>query len=282
MDATNTNKDRTIQLDGGRTLGYAEYGDPQGRPLFYFHGWPSSRIEARSWQGDAIAARLNIRLIAVDRPGTGLSDFLPKRRFVDWPKDVCALADHLGLPKFAVMSYSAGSPYALACAAFSGAERRPAASAWGIPDRLTRVGIVSGVGQPFSAPGATKGMPTIMLWTTARIHPRLTALLFSMMRGTLEKAPRDQLPTSAKQAMMAEADFEYIKQNPRINGANLDGGVEAMRRGTYGPAYDASLYWKPWGFRLEDIHVPVLVWHGEEDLNAPVEPHGRHLAKTIP
>jgi pimeloyl-ACP methyl ester carboxylesterase len=109
--------DRTrqlFQLPDGRMLGYAEYGDPQGRPLFYFHGWPSSRIEFAGLNGNEIASQLNVRVISVDRPGFGLSSYQAHHRFADWPEDVTCLADHLGLEQFAVMSYSAGSPYALA------------------------------------------------------------------------------------------------------------------------------------------------------------------------
>ncbi len=62
------NRTRNIfQVSQGRRLGYAEYGSPQGNPLFYFHGWPSSRIEFGGLNGDAIASRLNLR---VDRSGS--------------------------------------------------------------------------------------------------------------------------------------------------------------------------------------------------------------------
>jgi pimeloyl-ACP methyl ester carboxylesterase len=260
---------QSLQLPDGRVLGYAEYGAPQGKPLFYFHGWPSSRIEFSGLNGDAIASELQVRVIAMDRPGFGISGYQPRHRFVDWPQDVARLADHLGVDRFSVMGYSAASPYTLACA-------------HALADRLTSVGVVSGVAQPFSAPGATEGMPTIMLWTTARIHPRLTWLLFNMMKNTIANAPRDQLPTSAKQAMMAEADFAFIKEHPRVNGANLDGGAEALRQGGLGPAEAGALYWKPWGFRLEDIRTKVHVWHGEDDLNAPFAAHGKLLAKQLP
>jgi pimeloyl-ACP methyl ester carboxylesterase len=120
------------------------------------------------------------------------------------------------------------------------------------------------------------------LWTTARIHPRLTWFMFNMMKNTLANAPRDQLPKDAKQAMMAEADFAFIKEHPKVNGVNLDGGVEALRQGGLGPAEAGALYWKPWGFRLEDIHTKVHVWHGEEDLNAPFAAHGKVLAEKLP
>ena len=66
-------------------LGYAEYGDPHGKPLFYFHGWPSARIEFAGLNGNEIAAELHMRVISVDRPGFGLSSYQPHHRFVDWP-----------------------------------------------------------------------------------------------------------------------------------------------------------------------------------------------------
>jgi pimeloyl-ACP methyl ester carboxylesterase len=260
---------QTFRLPDGRTLGYAEYGNPQGRPLVYFHGWPSSRIEFGGLNGNAVASELNVRVIAVDRPGFGLSSYLPHHRFMDWPRDVSWLADHLGLDRFVVMGYSASSPYTLACA-------------HALADRLTAVGVVSGVAQPFSAPGATDGMPTIMLWRTARIHPRLTWLLFKMMKSRITNGPRDQLPKSAKQAMLAEADFEFIKKHPDAIAASMDGGAEALRQGGLGPAEAGALYWKPWGFHLEDIYTKVHVWHGEADLNAPFAAHGRCWHKNCP
>jgi hypothetical protein len=82
--------DHTIRLRGGRRLGYAEWGDPRGGPLLFFHGWPGSRIEARL--GDKAASVSGVRLIAIDRPGMGLSDFQPGRTLLDWPADVVQVA----------------------------------------------------------------------------------------------------------------------------------------------------------------------------------------------
>jgi pimeloyl-ACP methyl ester carboxylesterase len=121
-----------------------------------------------------------------------------------------------------------------------------------------------------------------MLWTIARIHPRLTWLLFNMMKNTITNGPRDQLPQSAKQAMMAEVDFAYIKEHSAIMASNMDGGAEAIRQGGLGPAESAGLYWKPWGFCLEDIRMKVHVWHGEADLNAPFGAHGKVLVQKLP
>ena len=128
-----------ITLSDGRKLDFNEYGPASGTPLFYFHGSPSSRIEFKLFGSEDLLESLNIRLIAADRPGSGLSDFQPNRRFMDWPKDVVALANHLNLERFAILGYSGGGPYAAVCAL-------------AIPERITRVGIVSGTA-PFTVPG---------------------------------------------------------------------------------------------------------------------------------
>ena len=103
--------DHTIRLPDGRTLGYSEYGSPTGNTLFYFG---SSRLEACLLA--RAAANAGVRVIGTDRPGMGLSQFQPGRRLLDWPADVVALADHLGIARFAVVGVSAGGPHALACA----------------------------------------------------------------------------------------------------------------------------------------------------------------------
>ncbi|MDJ0497340.1 MAG: alpha/beta hydrolase [Acidimicrobiia bacterium] len=101
---------QTLRLEGGRALGYAEWGDASGFPLFHFHGSSSSRLE-RPVQPDVLSA---VRLVTIDRPGHGLSDFQPDRSLLDWPEDIAALADHLGIEGFAVSGWSFGGPYALA------------------------------------------------------------------------------------------------------------------------------------------------------------------------
>ena len=71
---------KKIYLRDGRILSYAEYGDPCGKPIFFFHGTPGSRYFRPP---DEITARLGVRLICVDRPGYGESTFQPGRRILD-------------------------------------------------------------------------------------------------------------------------------------------------------------------------------------------------------
>lgn len=122
---------QTITLEDGRKLGYAEFGDLQRKPIFYFHGHRSSRLEPKMY--DFEKKQYEVRLIAVDRPGYGVSDFQKDRKLLDWPVDVVELADSLDIDKFAVLGGSGGGPYVAACA-------------YTIPDRLTTCGIVSGLG----------------------------------------------------------------------------------------------------------------------------------------
>jgi pimeloyl-ACP methyl ester carboxylesterase len=132
-----------FRLLDGRALGYAEYGVPDGAPVLYFHGFPGSRLEAALTEGPATA--LGARVIALDRPGYGLSDPQLGREIGHWPEDVGQLADHLGLERFAVLGTSGGGPYAMACAAR-------------LAERLTHVGLICSL-SPLDRPGALTGMP---------------------------------------------------------------------------------------------------------------------------
>ncbi|MFG6094797.1 alpha/beta hydrolase [Leptothoe sp. ISB3NOV94-8A] len=119
-----------LTLPDNRRLAYAEYGNPNGHPVLYFHGGGASRLEPLLL-GDEVFIRLGLRLIAPDRPGIGQSNFQPNRGFSDWTKDVIFLADTLGLDKFSVLGVSSGGGYTAACAAK-------------IPHRLYSAVIVSG------------------------------------------------------------------------------------------------------------------------------------------
>jgi pimeloyl-ACP methyl ester carboxylesterase len=133
--------ENAIALADGRRLAYREYGARDGAPVFFFHGWPGSRLDFAP--NDATAADAGVRVIAVDRPGIGGSDPQAGRRVLDWPVDVAALADSLALDRFAVLGFSFGGPYARACA-------------YALPDRVTYAGLVSCLG-PIDDPAAKRG-----------------------------------------------------------------------------------------------------------------------------
>ena len=101
-----TDNAATVRAVDGRTLVYAEAGDPNGAPVFYFHGLPGSRSDFDRLGIPEALVDSGVRLIGVDRPGFGASDFQPGRRYDDWPADVATVADELGISRFAVLGRS--------------------------------------------------------------------------------------------------------------------------------------------------------------------------------
>jgi pimeloyl-ACP methyl ester carboxylesterase len=255
---------QTLVLRDGRRLGYGEFGRPDGEPGFYFHGHPGSRLEAEF--ADAAAADAGARIIALDRPGYGLSDFQPDRAILDWPRDVEQAADAFGFDRVSVMGSSGGGPYALACA-------------HELPERITRAGIVSGVG-PFDAPGATEGMrwQNEVGFRLGTRFPPLARLIMWSMEQQLHRRPERTLDAVAEAMSAVDAEIARRPEVRSILGAVL---AEAFRQGSRGAAVDVVLLGRPWGFRLEEIRAEVFLWQGEADVLVPPA-MGRHLAATIP
>lgn len=255
---------RVLRLPDGRRLGYAEFGDPNGVPCFFFHGIPGSRLEAAFT--DELAARHGIRVIGIDRPGMGLSDFVLGRRFLDWPPNVTALADALGIERFAVAGVSGGAAYVAACAL-------------AIPERLSAAAIVSGMG-PQDTPGAKHDMRPSrrLLLAVGRRTPRLMAAIIAPFTRRAARDPQRYLDEMAP--VMAEADRAVLAL-PKVRETFLTNYTESFRQGGAGMALDVALYTHPWGFRLQDITADVHIWHGADDRNVPVA-FGRGLASAIP
>ena len=261
MNSTESNQ--TIRLEGGRSLGYAEWGNASGFPLVHFHGSSSSRLEHPVQQG----VLAGVRLVTIDRPGHGLSDFQPERRLLDWPQDVAALADHLGIERFAVSGWSAGGPYAVACA-------------YRIPERLTAVGLVSSFG-PYDRPGATAGMDRfnkVALAMARRMPWAVTRRVTGVMGRAFAKDPEG---AAGRRFASAPAPDQQALSDRRATDMLLASMVESFRAGSDGSAWEARLFTLPWGFRLQDIAVPVALWHGDADINSPVGT-GEYLSRTIP
>jgi len=258
------NSGRTLPLRDGRHLGFAEYGKPDGEPGFYFHGHPGSRLEPGF--ADVAATEAGVRIVALDRPGYGLSDFQPDRTILDWPRDVEEAAEALGLTRFSVIGGSGGGPYALACA-------------YELPERVTRAGLISGVG-PYDAPGATQGMrwQNRLGFQFAARFPPLARLIMSSMERQLRRDPERTLNAIVR--AMSPSDAE-IARRPEVHEVLAAEIAEAFRQGSRGAARDVVLLGRSWGFRLDAIKPVVLLWQGEDDVLVPPA-MGRHLATQIP
>jgi pimeloyl-ACP methyl ester carboxylesterase len=264
VDIPDADENGTLSLGDGRRLGYAQYGKPDGEPIFYFHGHPGSRLEARF--AHEAAAATGFRVIALDRPGYGLSDFQPGRAITDWPADVVEVADQLGISRFSVGGVSGGGPYALACA-------------WRLPERIARVAVISSVA-PHQAPGVMKGMH----WQT-RIGVRLGARWPALGRAVMSSMRRDMTnrPERTVEALartMSPADAEIVRR-PEVRDVLIADITESFRPGAAGAAWELVLLGRPWGFSLREIKQEVYLWQGEADTLVPPA-MGRYLAQEIP
>ena len=248
-----------LTLPDNRQLAYAEYGDPNGHPVFYFHGAPSSRLEPLIL-GESVISRFGLRVIAPDRPGVGQSDFQPNRGFSDWVNDVVFLADAFSLDKFSVLGLSGGCGYVAVCAAK-------------IPERLHAAVIVSGAWRM----DLNEDLSTInrLDWFFAKRIPIVHLGWLKLMQQSLKGKPEKLLPKFKKQFPLA--DYLVLEQPGRIEPL-CETTLEAMRRGAKGAAYDLQLYAREWDFSLDEIQMPLIMFHGEQDINVPLSPIKRVVA----
>jgi len=254
------------KLKDGRTLDVFVGGDPKGFPLVMHHGTPSDATTFAGWDADCRAR--DLRLICVSRPGYGLSTRLAGRAVAHVAHDIAALLDHLGHRRFVTAGWSGGGPHALACAAL-------------LPDRCKAVATLAGVGpygekdldflagmgpenvDEFGA--ALKGEPALREWMAKNGEGLRTITgpaLADAFGGLVPQVDRDVLTGGFADEMAAVMR--------RALGRGFDGWID-----------DDIAFTKAWGFALDAIRAPVMVWQGDLDLMVPFG-HGRWLAKAIP
>ncbi|ELZ27479.1 alpha/beta hydrolase fold protein [Halosimplex carlsbadense 2-9-1] len=234
----------TIELPDGRTLSYAEYGDAEGRPVFAFHGVIGSRL---MWSlCDEDAAERDVRLIAPDRPGFGASDFQRDRRLLDWPEDVCVLADELGIDRFGVTGFSGGGPHAMACAHT-------------VPERVRGVSLVSTVTPPGTRHRADPFNEAVL--SATRFVPGFSQTAFATSAWLADNA-WPQFRTALKAGSPPED--RAVFDGPAGETLFAD-GAEAFRNGARGPAHDLPLVGDDWGFDVSECRHDVALWHGRAD-----------------
>jgi pimeloyl-ACP methyl ester carboxylesterase len=256
-----------VRLSDGRRVAIASHGDPQGRPLFLFHGTPGSRLGLPYVDGPA--KERSVRVVCPDRPGVGRSDPHPGRTIPDYADDVSALADALGFGRFAVLGYSGGAPYALACGAK-------------LPERVSAVGTAAGAG-PHDRPGSREGCSKsdLMRLDLSLRRPFLSRLMMFAWAKTALLAPSVALKGLA--ADLSETDRRFLEEGARERGAAevMVLFAEVFRQGGGGVVLEYRLYGRPWGFSFEQVSVPVHLWHGEEDLVVLMH-HAEDLASRLP
>lgn len=255
----------SILTRDGRQLTYVEYGSPHGNPIFLLHGTPGSRKGPRP--RTQVLHLLGVRLIAYDRPGYGGSDRHQGRRIADAAHDVADLADRLGLDQFAVVGRSGGAPHALACAAL-------------LPARVTKVSaLVPFAPRDLMGPAWYQGMGQMNVTEYAAAERGAAAYgqLVAEQVSAIRADPGANMPFDDPD--LPKADRSVVADYG-IKVMLTENFAEGFRTSPYGWIDDTLALVNPWGFDPAEITAPCLLWHGTEDVFAPVG-HSRWLADRI-
>lgn len=258
----------TVTVADGRKVAYAEWGDPSGTPMFLLHGTPGCRLNRPARAG--LLGTSGLRLVTYDRPGYGASDRHRGRCVADCASDVAAVADALGIGRFAVAGGSGGGPHALAVGA-------------GLGDRVTAVLCMVGLA-PYPADGLdwTEGMDPENVkefgWVLEG-EDRLTVELegeAANMRARVAEDPARLLEGFE----LPEADLAIMRDD-EVQSMWRASTEEMFANGVFGWVDDDLAFVTPWGFDVTDIAVPVEVRFGAQDVLVPAS-HGYWLAEHVP
>lgn len=264
MDAVSESQE--FSRANGQRVGWREYGAATGTPVFFNNGWPSCSAQAVFLHAPAV--KLGLRIVAPDRPGFGNSASQPERGLLDWPPVIAELADHLGINRFAIMGFSGGGPYTLA-------------SAWALGNRVTVACVCAGA-VPMHVPEARRGllMAYRMLLAANDVAPWMLPWLLKggcmvgripIPHALLKFVLPPLLPTPDVATLSNAQKFALFA--PSYRGA-MQAGANALYE-------DALPYTQPWPFALEEIKVPVRIWHGTQDTNFHIS-QARLLADRLP
>ena len=242
-------REHTLSLADGTTVAVSEYGAPNGAPVFFCHGWPSSRTMAEL--ADEAARDLGLRLISPDRPGIRDSAFQPDRKLTDWPPLLKTIADRLGIDRFRMLAISGGAPYAYV-------------TGWTMPERVEKIAVVSGA-PPLDELSDLDGLLPIhrRMLRLRGSRPRLLKALFHIARPFVAlRMPIRLRPLLLK--FLQPCDANVLRES-RAFDVCFESARQAWRSSAHGVMTDAEIYATPWGFPLEEVRVPVALWHGTKD-----------------
>ena len=244
-----SNSVQHLALSNGSTVALSEYGDPLGAPVFFCHGWPSSRTMAEL--ADDAARELGARIISPDRPGIRDSPFQSDRRLLDWPPLLNEIADRMGIDRFRILAISGGAPYAYA-------------SGWMTPDRMEKIAVVSGA-PPLDELGDYGGLLPIhrqMLQLRSRSPGLLKSLFYLARPFVAMRMPIRLRPLLLKFLQPCDAN---VLRDSRSFEVCFESARQAWRSSATGVMADAEIYATPWGFPLEEVRVSIALWHGTRD-----------------
>ncbi len=255
----------SIVVGDRRNLGYAEFGPSDGFPLIWFHGTPGGRRQISNSARRAAQER-SVRIVSIERPGSGLSTLHLYERIRCVADDIRRLADALELERFAVVGLSGGGPYALACA-------------HDLPERVVVTALLGGVAPSRGRERAAGGPSALVRYASpliARTHGPLGHLMARAVRS-LEPLADPAIDLFA--SFMPPGD-RLVFDDPLVRRMFVDDMLHAADRHLHAPLMDAILFGRHWGFELADIEGRVLLWYGDADNIVPFT-HGEHMAGLL-
>ncbi|BBZ60523.1 alpha/beta fold hydrolase [Mycolicibacterium monacense] len=255
-----------IAVTADRQIGFAEFGHPQGRAVFWLHGTPGARRQIPA-EARAFAEEQRIRLIGIDRPGIGSSTPHQYENVLAFADDLAVIADTLGIDRMAVVGLSGGGPYALACAAR-------------MPERVVGTGVLGGVA-PTVGPDAIGG-GLMTLGTRVAPFLEIAGGPIRLAAGTLIRFVRPVAdPALYLYAAVSPAPDRRMLVRPEFRAMFLDDLLNGSRKQLSAPFADVVVFARDWGFRLEEVKVTVRWWHGDVDHIIPFA-HGQHCVARLP
>ena len=256
--------DGELRLPDGRRLTYSDQGDLQGFPVVLMHGLGGSRYLRHP--DDSLLLKHGLRLIIPERPGCGNSDPQPGRQLSDWLPDMDALARHLGLSRFAVLGYSAGTPYALATALSQ-------------PERVSALHLVAPV-PPIERLADLRFYPPVprLQLLMARHAPALLPMIIS----TVVKDMRKNVFRYIEHTMAeASASDRAIYESPPLRTAHAVGLLAGVKHGGQALTDDVLVSCGDWGLDFSRLQVRTHIWQGDND-HAVLPEGARALASRLP
>jgi pimeloyl-ACP methyl ester carboxylesterase len=255
-----------VTINDGRRMGYAEFGQPHGRAVVWLHGTPGARRQIPE-QARVFAHLHDVRLVGLDRPGIGLSTPYVYPQIRAFASDLASVADALGIDDLGVVGLSGGGPFALAAGADLG-------------HRVRAIGVLGGVA-PARGPDAIDGglvalgvrLSPVLRWGRVPLGVTLAAVL-----RTVKPLASPAVDLYAR--LSPEGDRRLLGR-PEVKAMFIDDLFRGHPRQFEGPIADVIDFTRDWGFRISDVTVPVVWWHGDADHIIPFA-HGQHVVDRLP
>lgn len=255
----------TFTAPSGRRIAVDVVGNPDDPAVVYLHGTPDSRV-ARHPDDDATRAA-GICLLALDRPGFGDSTLTPDTTQVTFAHDVVALLDHLQIATVPMLSWSAGTTWALGIAATA-------------PSRVSAITAVGGLVpvEAFADPSVVAEAGATRMGMVETAHELGPTVAGELIGGMLVPDP-----------ISFDAAIEHLHAGHAPNDPPTDPAFtaqmaralcDAVKHGVAGIMHDVALQFTPLPFALADVAVPVTLINGDRDTVCPpafAHWYARHL-----